>query len=53
MILAFVAGIMNILWMLTVTVFVFVDHALLKTTIFSRLVGTGLLAWGIWTFIRV
>lgn len=53
MMLAFVAGIMNILWMLTVTVFVFVDHALLKTTIFSRLVGTGLLAWGIWTFIRV
>ena len=48
MTLAFVAGIMNLFWMLGATLFVLVDHALLRTATLTKLSGILFLIAGIW-----
>lgn len=48
MALAFVAGVMNLTWMALMTLFVFVDHAVLHSNWLSRSAGIALGAWGIW-----
>jgi predicted metal-binding membrane protein len=48
MALAFVAGVMNLLWMAAITVFVFVDHAFPRGVWLSRSAGAALAAWGGW-----
>ena len=48
MTLAFVAGIMNVFWMLGATLFVLVDHALLRTATLTKLSGILFLIAGIW-----
>ena len=46
MALSFVAGVMNLAWMALVTVFVLIDHALVRGEWLGRAVGLGLIAWG-------
>jgi predicted metal-binding membrane protein len=48
MTLAFVAGVMNIFWMLGATLFVLIDHALLRTATLTKLSGILFLIAGIW-----
>ena len=48
MALSFVAGVMNLTWMVFITLFVFVDHAVLQSSWLSRSAGVALGAWGIW-----
>ena len=52
MLLGFVAGVMNLIWMIGVTIYVFVDQSLLKTPALSRLTGAFLLIWGAWTIVE-
>ena len=46
--LAFVAGVMNVFWMLGATLFVLIDHALLRTATLTKLSGILFLIAGIW-----
>ncbi|MAM85154.1 MAG: hypothetical protein CL472_10880 [Acidobacteria bacterium] len=48
MALSFVAGIMNLIWMVFVTLFVLVDHAVARGLWLGRATGAGLVAWGAW-----
>ena len=47
MALSFVAGVMNLAWMAVITLFIFVDHALLRRDWLSRTAGIMLVVWGI------
>ena len=51
MALAFVTGVMSVVWMVGVTVFIFVDQAILRTAVLTRCAGVALLLAGIWTLV--
>ena len=48
MLLSFVSGIMNLLWMVAVTAIVLLDHCLWERFWPGRVVGATLVAWGLW-----
>ena len=48
MALAFVAGVMNLTWMIGVTLFILIDHAILRTPVLSRVSGALFLIAGMW-----
>jgi len=48
MALAFVAGVMNLFWMIGATLFVLVDHTLLRTSALSKISGALFLIAGMW-----
>lgn len=49
MAVAFVAGVMSLIWMGGVTLFVFVDQTLVRSAVLTRTAGVGLVVWGLWT----
>ncbi len=51
MLLAFVVGMMNLLWMILLTIYVFIDHSLLSTRWVGNLIGALLVGWGIWKMV--
>jgi predicted metal-binding membrane protein len=51
MALAFVAGVMNLTWMIGVTLFIVFDHAILRTPVLSRVSGAFFLIAGMWFLI--
>lgn len=51
MLLLFVLGVMNLWWILALTVFVLVEKWLAGRAWFSRTVGAGLIAWGAWLMV--
>jgi predicted metal-binding membrane protein len=53
MVLSFVLGIMNIVWMAIVTVFMLVEKAYPKSQWVSRTTGLILAAWGLWVIAGV
>jgi predicted metal-binding membrane protein len=48
MLLLFVAGVMNLLWIAVITVFVLVEKFVPKGLWLGRMAGAGLIGWGIW-----
>lgn len=48
MALAFVAGVINLTWMIGVTLFILIDHAILRTPVLSSLSGAFFLIAGMW-----
>jgi predicted metal-binding membrane protein len=48
MALSFVAGVMNLLWMMLITICIFIDHNLSVPTRFGKTAGVALIAWGAW-----
>ena len=48
MALAFVVGVMNLVWMALLTLFVFIDHTILRGQWAGRSIGVGMVAWGAW-----
>ena len=48
MALAFVAGVMNLTWMIGVTLFILIDHAILRSPVLSSLSGAFFLIAGMW-----
>ncbi|MCG8607502.1 DUF2182 domain-containing protein [bacterium] len=46
MALSFVAGVMNLLWMMLITIYIFIDHNLPVPALFGKMVGIVLIAWG-------
>jgi predicted metal-binding membrane protein len=51
MALLFVAGAMNLFWMATITAFVLIEKLAARGEYFGRIVGIGLIIWGIWIII--
>jgi predicted metal-binding membrane protein len=49
--LMFVAGVMNILWMATVAAYILVEKVIPAGQWVGRIVGLGLVAWGVWTLV--
>jgi predicted metal-binding membrane protein len=47
MALLFVAGVMNLFWMAAITVFVLIEKLAARGEVFGRIVGIGLIIWGI------
>lgn len=47
MALLFVAGVMNLLWMALITAFVLIEKVMPRGDLFGRVVGIGMIAWGI------
>jgi predicted metal-binding membrane protein len=47
MALLFVAGVMNLFWMATITAFVLIEKLAARGDYFGRIVGIGLIIWGI------
>jgi predicted metal-binding membrane protein len=48
MLLSFVLGIMNMVWMAILTIFMLVEKASPKSQWISRTAGLVLVAWGLW-----
>lgn len=48
MLLSLTAGIMNLLWMVGITLFVFLDHCVWERNLPGRIAGFGLVGWGLW-----
>ena len=47
MALLFVAGVMNLFWMAAITAFVLIEKLAARGDYFGRIVGVGLIIWGI------
>lgn len=52
MLLMFVAGVMNLLWMAAITLFIFIDHTLAAGPWPGKIAGLLLLGWGGWLIAR-
>jgi predicted metal-binding membrane protein len=48
MAILFVGGVMNVLWIVAVTIFVLVEKMAPVGRVISRLTGAGILASGVW-----
>jgi len=48
MALLFVAGVMNLLWVMTIAVFVLVEKLLPRGRLIGRAAGLLLIGWGLW-----
>jgi predicted metal-binding membrane protein len=47
MALLFVAGVMNLFWMVAITAFVLIEKLAARGEYFGRVIGVGLIIWGI------
>ena len=48
MALSFVVGVMNLLWMAAITLFIALDHTLLRGVWVGRVAGAAFILWGGW-----
>jgi predicted metal-binding membrane protein len=53
MVLLFVGGVMNIIWIAALTVFVLLEKVVPLGHIISRVSGAGLIAWGTWLLLSI
>jgi predicted metal-binding membrane protein len=51
MLVLFVTGIMNLLWIALLSILVLAEKLMLRGQLFGRLAGTGLALWGAWLLV--
>ena len=49
--LLFIAGVMNVVWIILITIYVLIEKTVPNSQIISKLVGAGMIGRGIWLIV--
>lgn len=49
--LLFIAGVMNVVWIILITIYVLIEKIVPNSQIISKLVGVGMIGSGIWLIV--